>query len=106
MPQCVSFTQKKKNDGEDIDEAAEEAHQKLINECQNHMKQAEKQRSLINSKVMQSKATRNNPHTDCVYTYIVESPMMMKYDCVDGGYFFWKKMPMPVALPNNADRVG
>jgi len=42
---------------------------------------------------------------DWCYFYIVESPMMMKYDYVDDGYFSWKKMPMPVALPNNADHA-
>ena len=38
---------------------------------------------------------------DWCYFYIVEWPMTIKYDCVDNGYFSWKKIPMPVALPNN-----
>ena len=40
---------------------------------------------------------------DWCYFYIVEWPMMIKYDCIDGEYFYWKKMSMPVALPNIAD---
>ena len=47
----------------------------------------------------------NENYDDCCLFYIVKLPMRMTYDCVDNGYFSWKKMSMPVALPNNADHA-